>query len=138
MPFIIYPQDNAKLAVVSIATGVKVEEAIDSSIPTGIEYAVVDDLGSLDNEYFDAFEYQNMGISCNIAKAKEIHLNKFREARKPKLEAFDVAYSRADESGDAAKKAEIAAQKQSLRDVTKIELPGNLEGIKATWPEILT
>jgi hypothetical protein len=135
MPFIIYPQADNKLAVI-IPTG-DYQDAI-KDVPQGVEYAVVDDLGDLDNEYFDAFEYQDLGIACNIDKAKAIHRDKFRASRAPKLQALDVAYSRADESGDAAKKAEIAAQKQALRDVTKIELPSNLEGIKATWPEILT
>jgi len=138
MPFIIYPQENAKLAVVSLATGVTVEEAIDSSIPKGIEYAVVDDLGSLYNDYFDAFEYQNMGISCNIDKAKAIHLDKFRVARKPLLEALDIAFMKAVEQSDTAKQAEISSQKQALRDVTKTPLPDTLPEIKATWPEILT
>jgi len=137
MPFIIYPQENAKLAVVSLATGVTVEEAIRSSIPQGVECAVVDDLGSLDDEYFDAFEYDNLGIACNIDKAKQIHLDKFRAARAPKLEALDIDYSRADESGDAAKKAEIAAKKQALRDVTEVELPSDLPSLKEFWPSIL-
>ena len=135
MPFIIYPQDGNKLAVI-IPTG-DYQNAI-KDVPDGVEYAVVDDLGSLDDEYFDAFEYKDMGIVCNIDKAKAIHLNKFREARKPKLEALDIAFMKAVEQLDTAKQAEIASQKQALRDVTKIPLPDTLPEIKATWPEILT
>jgi hypothetical protein len=63
MPFIIYPQQDNKLAVI-IPTGA-VEDCI-KDVPTGVEYAIVDDLGSLDNEYFDAFEYHDLGIACNI------------------------------------------------------------------------
>jgi hypothetical protein len=33
--------------------------------------------------------------------------------------------------------AAIALKKQELRDITKIELPNDLAGIKATWPDIL-
>jgi hypothetical protein len=138
MPLIIYPQDNAKLAVVSLATGITIDEAIESSIPQGVEYAVVDDLGSLDDEYFDAFEYKDMGIVCNIDKAKAIHLDKFRDARKPKLEALDIEYMKALELGDSEKAKEIAIKKQELRDVTKTQLPDTLEEIKAVWPSILT
>lgn len=135
MPFIIYPQADNKLAVI-IPTG-DYQGAI-KDIPDGVEYAVVDDLASLDDEYFDAFEYANMGIVCNIDKAKAIHLDKFREARKPKLQALDVAFMRAVEQADTAKQAEIAAQKQALRDVTLTPLPDTLPEIKAVWPEILS
>jgi len=135
MPFIIYPQPNGQVAVI-IPTG-DYRDAI-KDVPEGVEYAVVDDLGDLDNDYFDAFEYQHMGISCNIDKAKAIHLDKFREARKPLLESLDVQYMRALEVNDSVKAAEIASQKQALRDVTKTPLPDTLPEIKATWPEILT
>jgi hypothetical protein len=137
MPFIIYPQENAQVAVVSIASGVSIEEAIESSIPKGVEYAVVDDLGSLDNEYFNAFEYQDLGISCNIDKAKQIHLDKFRAARTPKLAKLDVDYMKAVEQADINKQAEIAANKQALRDVTLTPLPDTLPEIKVVWPDIL-
>jgi hypothetical protein len=135
MPFIIYPQHDNKLAVI-IPTG-DYQDAI-KDVPEGVEYAVVNDLGSLDDEYYNAFEYANMGIACNIDKAKQIHLDKFRAARMPKLAALDVAYMKALETEDAVKAAEIAAKKQELRDITKIELPSTLPEIKATWPEILT
>ena len=138
MPFIIYPQENAKLAVVSIATGVTVEEAIASSVPANIEYAVVDDLGSLDNDYFDAYEYRDFGVHLNITKAKAIHLDKFRQARKPKLEKLDVEYLKALESANTELASEIAIKKQELRDVTLMPLPDTLEELKNTWPSILT
>jgi hypothetical protein len=134
MPFIIYPQADNKLAVI-MPVG-DYQDAI-KDVPEGVEYAVVDDLGDLDNEYFDAFEYEKLGIVCNINKAKAIHLNKFRTVRKPLLESLDVKYMRALESNDSAKTAEIAAQKQALRDVTLTPLPNTLPEIKATWPDIL-
>jgi hypothetical protein len=34
------------------------------------------------------------------------------------LSGLDVAYQRADEDGDAQKKAEVVAEKQRLRDIT--------------------
>lgn len=135
MAFIIYPQEDNKLAVI-IPVG-NYQDAI-KDVPEGVEYAVVDDLGSLDDDYFDAFEYRNMGISCNIDKAKEIHLDKFRIARKPLLESLDIQYMKALESNDPVKAAEIAAKKQELRDVTKTPLPDTLPEIKEVWPSILT
>jgi len=135
MSFIIYPQQDNKLAVI-IPAG-DYQDAI-KDVPEGVEYAVVNDLGPLDDEYFNAFEYQDLGITCNINKAKAIHLDKFREARKPLLESLDVQYMRALETEDTVKAAEIAVKKQELRDITKIQLPETLSEIKATWPEILT
>jgi hypothetical protein len=134
MPFIIYPQADNKLAVI-IPTG-DYRDAI-KDVPAGVEYAVVDDLGDLDNEYFDAYEYADLGISCNIDKAKSIHLDKFREARKPILSKLDVDYMKAIEVEDSVKASAIAVQKQELRDVTKLPLPDTLPEIKATWPDIL-
>lgn len=134
MPFIIYPQQDNKLAVI-IPTG-DYQDAI-KDVPEGVEYAVVDDLGDLDNEYFDAFEYENLGISCNIDKAKRIHLDKFRAARTPLLAKLDVDYMKAIEVEDSVAASAIAVKKQELRDVTKTPLPDTLPEIKETWPDIL-
>jgi len=57
-------------------------------------------------------------IRVNLDKAREIKKDMIREARKPMLEALDVAYMRAVEAGDTAKQAQIAAEKQALRDAT--------------------
>jgi hypothetical protein len=134
MPFIIYPQQDNKLAVI-IPTG-DVNDCI-KDVPEGVEYAIVDDLGDLDNEYFDAFVYNDLGLRCDIEKAKQIHLDKFRSARKPILEKLDVAYMRALETEDSVKAAEIAVKKQELRDVTKTTLPDTLPELKEVWPDIL-
>ena len=59
-----------------------------------------------------------MPIGVNIPKAKELQKERFRQVRKPLLEALDIDYQRADEAGDASKNTEVAAKKQALRDVT--------------------
>tara|TARA_R100000664_G_C2661270_1_gene77370 strand:+ start:113 stop:385 length:273 start_codon:yes stop_codon:yes gene_type:complete len=59
-----------------------------------------------------------MPIGVNIPKAKELQKERFRQVRKPLLDALDIDYQRADEAGDASKKTEIATKKQALRDVT--------------------
>ena len=59
-----------------------------------------------------------MPIGVNIPKAKELQKERFRQVRKPLLEAFDIDYQRADEAGDTSKKTEVATKKQALRDVT--------------------
>ena len=59
-----------------------------------------------------------MPIGVNIPKAKELQKERFRQVRKPLLEALDIDYQRADEAGDTSKKTEVATKKQALRDVT--------------------
>lgn len=135
MPFIIYPQADNKLAVI-IPTG-DVNDCI-KDVPEGVPHAIVESIDGVDNDYFDGFVYADGEAVADITRVKAIHLNKWRSARAPKLAALDIAYSRADEAGDSAKKSEVAGQKQALRDVTKTALPDTLPEIKAVWPEILT
>ena len=58
----------------------------------------------------------DMGIIVNIDKAKDITKDRLRAERKPLLEAQDVAFQRALESG--ADTSAIVAEKQRLRDIT--------------------
>lgn len=78
-----------------------------------------------------------MSIRINIDKAKAIKLDQFRAERAPKLAALDVAFVRALEQGDAAEQARIAAEKQALRDVTKVTLPDDVAVLKDFKPDIL-
>jgi hypothetical protein len=77
-------------------------------------------------------------IIVNPEKAKAIWKDKWRQSRKPLLASLDIEFMKAVESADTAKQAEIASQKQALRDVTKTEIVGNTpEEIKAVWPSVL-
>jgi uncharacterized protein YdaT len=58
-----------------------------------------------------------MGIIINLNKAKDITKDRLRQERKLLLEAQDVAFQRALESG--ADTSAIVAEKQRLRDITK-------------------
>ena len=132
--FITYPQPNGQVAVV-IPTG-DVNGAI-KDVPEGVEYKIVDSV-DIDNDYFNAYEFDaELGAKVNIEKAKAIHLDKFRADRKPKLDKLDIDFMKAVEANDESAKAAIIADKIALRDVTLTPLPDNLEGIKATWPEVL-
>jgi hypothetical protein len=63
-----------------------------------------------------------MGVSrmivVNIDKAKDITKDRLRTERAPLLQAQDVAFQRALESG--ADTAAIVAEKQRLRDITAL------------------
>ena len=60
----------------------------------------------------------DMAIIIDINKAKDITKDRLRAERKPLLEAQDVAFQRALESG--ADTSAIVAEKQRLRDITAL------------------
>ena len=69
-------------------------------------------------------------------KAKEIFKNKVREARKPLLEAKDVEYIKALESGDNERITSVVTEKQVLRDSTadpNISSASNIQELKESW-----
>ena len=58
-----------------------------------------------------------MGITINLTKAKDITKDRLRIDRKPLLEAQDILFMQAQESG--ADTTAIVTEKQRLRDITK-------------------
>ena len=57
-----------------------------------------------------------MPISVDITKAKDITKDRLRDERKPLLEAQDILFMQAQESG--ADTSDIVTEKQRLRDIT--------------------
>ena len=75
-----------------------------------------------------------MGFGINMAKAKEIHRSKIREARTPKLAELDVEFQKALET--SADTSAIIAKKQPLRDApadSAIDAATDEAGLKAQW-----
>ena len=71
----------------------------------------------------------DMAIIVDINKAKDITKDRLRAKRKPLLEAQDVAFQRALESG--ADTSAIVAEKQRLRDITsQVDTVNTLEELK--------
>jgi len=72
-----------------------------------------------------------MGITIDFGKAIVITQDRLRAERKPLLEAQDVLFQRALESGTDTKA--IVAEKQRLRDITKISVTtlDELKGLSA-------
>ena len=58
----------------------------------------------------------NSKLSIDMSVAKEMHKHQIRAARQAKLEALDVEFQRAIETG--ASTTDIVAKKQALRDAT--------------------
>ena len=69
-----------------------------------------------DRTFRGAWQFNGAAVEIDMAAAKEIHKDNLRQERKPRLEALDVAYMKALEAGTGA--AEIAAQKETLRNIT--------------------
>ena len=75
-----------------------------------------------------------MGFGIDMAKAREIHKNKIREARTPLLEALDVEFQKAQETG--ASTTDIVAKKNALRDApadSGIAAASDTDALKAQW-----
>ena len=75
-----------------------------------------------------------MGFGVDMAKAREIHKTKIREARAPKLAELDIEFQKALETG--ASTTDIVAKKQALRDAPAdagIAAASDADALKAQW-----
>jgi len=75
-----------------------------------------------------------MGFGIDMAKAREIHKAKIREARTPLLNALDVEFQKAQET--SANTSAIVAKKQALRDApadSGIASASDADALKAQW-----
>ena len=75
-----------------------------------------------------------MGFGIDMAKAREIHKNKIRVARKPLLEALDIEFQKAQETG--ASTTDIVAKKNALRAApadSGIAAASDADALKAQW-----
>lgn len=119
MQAIIFINDNGGVST-CIPTGeISIEAVMDKDVPKGKGARIVN-LADLprDNDFYDAWEMDDTSVTVNLAKAKEITKNRLRAERKPLLEAQDVAFQRALETG--ADTSAIVAEKNRLRDITKL------------------
>ena len=115
---IIYTTDEGTVAVLipTDECGLSIEEIAAKDVPEGKEYKIVDvsELSS-DRTFRNAWVLDNE-ITVDIPKAKVITKNKLREERKPLLEAQDILFMQAQESGTDI--SSIVTEKQRLRDIT--------------------
>jgi flagellar basal body rod protein FlgB len=75
-----------------------------------------------------------MPIGLDLSKAKDIHRDNIRAARLPLLQAKDLEFQRALESG--ADTAAIVTAKQALRDApaaAAIDAASTADELKAAW-----
>ena len=75
-----------------------------------------------------------MGFGVDMATAREIHKDKIRLARAPKLAELDVEFQKALEAGSST--TDIVAKKQALRDApadSGIAAANSADALKAQW-----
>ena len=127
---IIFTNENGGVSV-CIPTGELPIEAVQlKDTPKGSIIVNQSDLPNQHNDFFDAWELVDGKVTVSLNKAKEITKKRLRSEREPLLQAQDVAFQRALESG--ADTSAIVAEKQRLRDVTKLAAAETtLEGLRA-------
>lgn len=128
---VLYPVSSPELSIEDIAL---------RDVPEGTDYKIIESESLPEDKTFrNAWDIQDWSIVIKMDAAREIWKDKWRKARKPKLEALDIEFMRAIESGDVTKQEDIKAKKQTLRDVTSINLDSasSTEELKAVWPDCL-
>lgn len=95
-----------------------------------------------DRTFRDAWTRNGSGkVECDMPRARDIHRDRMRRARQPKLDALDRLHSRALGQGKQAEADEIEKQRQALRDVTaapSIESAETPDELTAVWPSALS
>jgi hypothetical protein len=114
---IIFTNDNGGVST-CIPTGeISIEAVLAKDCPKS---AIIVEQSSLptDSDFYDAWELENGIVTVSLPKAKELTKNRLRAEREPLLAAQDVAFQRALET--CADTSAIVAEKQRLRDITKL------------------
>ena len=120
MQVIIFENDNGGVAT-TIPTGeITIDAVMEKDVPKGRGARIVNytDLPIAYNDFYDAWEMTDKSVVVNIDKAKELTKARLRNERTPLLQAQDVAFQRALETG--ADTTAIVAEKQRLRDITSL------------------
>lgn len=101
----------------TIPTGeISIEAVLAKDCPKGAIIVDSNTLPNQHNDFYDAWELADGVVTVSLAKATEITKKRLRAEREPLLQAQDVAFQRAQETG--ADTSAIVAEKQRLRDIT--------------------
>ena len=148
MKKIIYTRHDGGLSVVhpvintvpereNITEEQALERALKKLPADAINPQVVDEIPT-DRTFRNAWKAGVGAVEHDMAKCREIHKDRLRVLRAPKLAAADVEFMKALEAGQPT--SQIVAYKQALRDVTAdpaIEAAKSPEELKAVLPSVL-
>jgi hypothetical protein len=134
---IIYEYEGG-VAVVVPAPDVDIKDVAARDIPQGCDYKIVDSAKLPDDRVFRGAWTTDCKVDMD--KAKEIWLDKIRDVRNKRLAELDIEWMRAMENGENKEASNIAAIKQSLRDITEradIHKCKTTASLRKYWPQIL-
>lgn len=109
------------------------------AVPAGVSYQVVELSPILegDRAFRNALKCDSGAFSHDMAKAREIHMAAIRRVRDAELARLDIETIKALGSGDTAKRDQVEAQKQVLRDIPSsfdLSSAKTCDALKAMWP----
>lgn len=114
---IIFTNDNGGVSVCIPSGEISIEAVLAKDCPKG---AIIVESTTLPQgvgaEFYDAWELKSGKVEVSLAKATEITKKRLRAEREPLLQAQDVLFQRALETG--ADTSAIVAEKNRLRDIT--------------------
>ena len=132
MSKIIYTNSDGTVSII-IPAG-DVNDAI-KDVPSGLSYEIVEDsVIPTDRSFRNAWKQNSKTIETDMTKAKEIHKDKIRIARTPKLAELDIEFQKALETSSST--TDIVAKKQLLRDApaaSGISTAASEADLKAQW-----
>lgn len=141
---IIYEDDDGGVVILepsawALANGWKLEQILAKDIPEGKSFETIENSEiSSDRTYRDAWKKNGAKIEINMAKARQIHMDRIREVRNKELDKSDKALVREMESGGNLTNLRVARQK--LRDIPQtmdLESAQTTDELKAKWPDDL-
>ena len=104
------------VAILTPTGELSIEDTAAKDVPAGVAYTIVNDEDvPSDRTFRNAWKHD---LTINFPKAQALTKERLRADRKPLLEAQDVLFQRALETGKDA--TAIVKEKQRLRDVTKL------------------
>jgi hypothetical protein len=126
MQKIIYQLENGKVALVVPTNQFTLEQVIESTVPVGVPYLVIEDEhipdgfldfhGAVTANFDDPI---NITIKVDMNKAKELAKETIRDLRKPLFEENDIALRDAMISGNKIALKAATDKRDRLRDATK-------------------
>ena len=132
MSRIIYTNSDGTVSIITPAGDVN--DAI-KDVPSGLSYEIVEDsVIPTDRSFRNAWKQNSKTIETDMTKAKEIHKDKIRIARAPKLAELDIEFQKALETSSST--TDIVAKKQLLRDApaaSGISTAASEADLKAQW-----
>ncbi len=117
---IVWTQPNGIIAICTPTGEVPIDVVLQKDVPSDVVPFVID-RSTLPNEardFYNAWEQTNGVITINFEKAKNVTKQRLRYEREPLLQAQDIAFQRALETG--ADTTAIIAEKQRLRNITNL------------------